>query len=290
VLGNEDIQGLNLNWLRSQISLVGQEPTLFNTTIFENISFGLEEDATSSTCDMEALVEEAAKKANAHDFISSLPLGYQTLVGEKGAQLSGGQKQRICIARAMIKNPQILLLDEATSALDVGAERSVQLALAVAAQDRTTIVIAHRLSTIRRADNIVVMSQGRIIEQGTHDELIANRGAYAELVEKQHISSEIVASVPNPDGDCNRIEHDGVVEKESFLYDSQSQSMDKDESSDPEKALNATSEAAEKQKSPVSEGSWSTSIKVIGRLSRPEIGIIIPAAVLTLIAGLAVPA
>jgi len=268
VLGNEDIQALNLNWLRSQISLVGQEPTLFNTTIIENIAFGLEEDATLSNGDVEALVEEAAKKANAHDFIYSLPLGYQTLVGEKGVQLSGGQKQRICIARAMIKNPQILLLDEATSALDVGAERSVQLALATAAQDRTTIVIAHRLSTIRRADNIVVMSQGQIVEQGTHAELIAKRGAYAELVEKQHISNAAGASVPNPD---SRIEQDGVVEKESFLYDSQSQSMETGESSDPEKASNATSEAVEKRKFPTSRGSWSTAVKVIGRLSRPEI-------------------
>jgi ABC-type multidrug transport system fused ATPase/permease subunit len=137
VLGDHNIQSLNLNWLRGQISLVGQEPTLFNTTIFENIVYGLEEKATSLAAgELQKLVEEAATKANAHGFISSLPQGYQTKVGEKGAQLSGGQRQRICIARAIIKNPQILLLDEATSALDVGAERSVQKALAVAAKGR----------------------------------------------------------------------------------------------------------------------------------------------------------
>ena len=129
--------------------------------IFENIVYGLEEKATSLAAgELQKLVEEAATKANAHGFISSLPQGYQTEVGEKGAQLSGGQRQRICIARAIIKNPQFLLLDEATSALDVGAERSVQKALAVAAKGRTTIVIAHRLSTIRDADNIIVMAGG----------------------------------------------------------------------------------------------------------------------------------
>jgi ATP-binding cassette subfamily B (MDR/TAP) protein 1 len=135
-------------------------------------------------------VEAAAVQANAHHFISDLPLGYRTMVGERGAHLSGGQRQRICIARAIIKNPQILLLDEATSALDMHAERAVQEALAVAAQGRTTVVIAHRLSTIRSADSIVVMAGGRVVEQGSHEELLAAGGAYRELVEKQKVLSE----------------------------------------------------------------------------------------------------
>lgn len=195
VLGEHNVQSLNLNWLRSQISLVSQEPTLFNTTIFENIVFGLTADATSMPeADLEKLVVAAALTANAHNFISDLPQGYQTIVGERGTQLSGGQRQRICIARAIIKNPQILLLDEATSALDVQAEREVQRALAEAAKGRTTIVIAHRLSTIRDADNIVVMADGDIVEQGTHEELIAANGTYAELVDKQRIQAKEEAS------------------------------------------------------------------------------------------------
>ncbi|KAJ6079158.1 multidrug resistance protein 3 [Penicillium canescens] len=158
------------------MSLVGQGPTLFNTTICDNIVYGLDEESVA-LCNpgkLRALVEDAATKANAHYFVLSLPEGYQTLVGEKGAHLSGGQRQRICIARAIINNPRILLLDEATSALDTGTERAVQKALSLAAKGRTTIVIAHRLSTIQDADNIIVMADGRIVGQGTHDDLMAN--------------------------------------------------------------------------------------------------------------------
>ena len=191
-LDGHEVSTLNLRWLRQQISLVSQEPTLFGTTIFENIQHGLigttHEHANIET--RKDLVISAAKMANAHDFVSGLPEGYETNVGERGFLLSGGQKQRIAIARAMVSDPKILLLDEATSALDTKSEGVVQAALDVAAKGRTTIVIAHRLSTIKTADNIVVMSQGRIVEQGTHDELLERKSAYYNLVEAQRISAE----------------------------------------------------------------------------------------------------
>ena len=189
-LDGHDVSTLNLRWLRQQISLVSQEPTLFGTTIFGNISHGLIgtkfEHETEET--RKERVIQAAKMANAHDFITALPEGYETNVGERGFLLSGGQKQRIAIARAMVSDPKILLLDEATSALDTKSEGVVQAALEVAAAGRTTISIAHRLSTIKDADNIVVMTEGRIVEQGTHDELLMKQGAYYHLVEAQKIA------------------------------------------------------------------------------------------------------
>jgi ATP-binding cassette subfamily B (MDR/TAP) protein 1 len=191
-LDGHDLQDLNLRWLRQNISLVSQEPTLFATTIAGNIRHGLigtaQENATGK--ELQDLIEQAARMSNAHDFITQLPEGYETNVGERGFLLSGGQKQRIAIARAIVSDPKILLLDEATSALDTKSEGVVQAALDVAAQGRTTIVIAHRLSTIKTADNIVVMSQGRIVEQGTHDVLLEKRAAYYNLVEAQRIAQE----------------------------------------------------------------------------------------------------
>ncbi|KAI1085644.1 multidrug resistance protein [Whalleya microplaca] len=190
-LDGHDISTLNLRWLRQQMSLVSQEPTLFGTTIFVNIRHGLigTKFENESEEKQKELVIEAAKKANAHDFISSLPEGYETNVGERGFLLSGGQKQRIAIARAIVSDPKILLLDEATSALDTKSEGVVQAALEAAAEGRTTITIAHRLSTIRDAHNIVVMSQGTIVEQGTHDELLDRQGAYHNLVTAQNIAA-----------------------------------------------------------------------------------------------------
>ncbi|EPE35282.1 P-loop containing nucleoside triphosphate hydrolase [Glarea lozoyensis ATCC 20868] len=191
-LDGKDVSTLNLRWLRQQISLVSQEPTLFGTTIYENIRHGLigTKHENESADQQKELVLEAAKMANAHDFITALPEKYETNVGERGFLLSGGQKQRIAIARAMVSNPKILLLDEATSALDTKSEGVVQAALEVAAAGRTTITIAHRLSTIKDADNIVVMTQGRIVEQGTHNELLATRGAYYSLIEAQKIAAK----------------------------------------------------------------------------------------------------
>ncbi|KAK5167421.1 GTPase-activating protein [Saxophila tyrrhenica] len=192
LLDGANVQNLNLRWLRQQVSLVQQEPTLFATSIFDNITHGLigTQHEGKPHEENRELVEHAAKMANAHDFITQLPEGYETNVGERGFLMSGGQKQRIAIARAIVSDPKILLLDEATSALDTKSEGVVQAALDKAAQGRTTIVIAHRLSTIKHSDNIVVMSQGRIVEQGKHDALLEQQGAYYNLVEAQRIAQE----------------------------------------------------------------------------------------------------
>lgn len=168
---------LNINSLRALFGLVSQNCILFNDTVANNISFGCQ-------CSDDAIVE-AAKIANAHEFIMSLPNGYDTVIGDRGMNLSGGQRQRLSIARAVLRNTPILILDEATSALDSEAERQVQQGLDALMQGRTAIVIAHRLSTIRHADLIVVLDHGQIVEQGTHDELLAAAGLYSKLVEMQ---------------------------------------------------------------------------------------------------------
>ena len=175
LLDQHDIHDIELNSLRTQISMVNQQVVLFNRTVRENIAYGQLEHATDEQ------VIAAAKAAFAHDFIMDLPQGYDTPLGAQGLNLSGGQRQRIAIARAILKNAPILILDEATSALDNESEFFIQQAFDAAMQDRTTIVIAHRLSTIENADCIVVMDKGRIIEQGSHTELMAQRGAYYQL-------------------------------------------------------------------------------------------------------------
>ncbi|KAF5944013.1 hypothetical protein HYC85_018090 [Camellia sinensis] len=184
-LDGVEIQKLKLSWLRQQMGLVSQEPVLFNETIRTNIAYGKKGEAA------EEEIIAAAKAANAHNFISALPHGYDTNVGERGVQLSGGQKQRIAIARAIVKDPKILLLDEATSALDAESERVVQDALDRVMVNRTTIVVAHRLTTIRGADVIAVVKNGVIAEKGTHDVLMKiTDGAYASLVALHMTSSK----------------------------------------------------------------------------------------------------
>ncbi|KAF7074726.1 hypothetical protein CFC21_079555 [Triticum aestivum] len=166
-------------YLHQKVSIVSQEPTLFNCSIEENIAYGLEGKASSSD------VENAAKMANAHDFICSFPDQYKTVVGERGIRLSGGQKQRVAIARALLMNPRVLLLDEATSALDAESEYLVQDAMDSLMKGRTVLVIAHRLSTVKSADTVAVISEGQIVERGTHDELLECDGIYTALVKRQ---------------------------------------------------------------------------------------------------------
>ncbi|WP_375749721.1 ABC transporter transmembrane domain-containing protein [Vibrio sp. HN007] len=177
-LGGKDIRDFSPEVLRSKMALVPQQPALFSSDVFHNIRYG-KPDAT------EEEVIEAAKKANAHEFIVDLPEGYKSFLGDKGVRLSGGQKQRIAIARAILKDPEILLLDEATSALDSESEFKVQKALEVLMRDRTTLIIAHRLSTIQHADKIAVLDNGRLVDFGDHSSLMKSSELYSRLVELQ---------------------------------------------------------------------------------------------------------
>ena len=176
-LGDTDLRDLRLSSLRRSVAIVGQDPFLFNDTVRANIAFGTEAS--------ESAIQEAARVANAHDFIMDLPAGYDTSLTELGMRLSGGQRQRICIARAVLRDAPILVLDEATSALDAESEAQVQEALERLMQDRTVLSIAHRLSTVRNADRILVLEHGRIIEHGDHDTLVKAGGIYARLLERQ---------------------------------------------------------------------------------------------------------
>lgn len=171
------IKDFNINSLRNKIGVVTQESILFNDTIFGNIAFGINASIEE--------VQEAAKAANAHQFIENLPKGYYTNIGDRGLTISGGERQRICIARAILKNPAILLLDEATSALDTESERLVQESLETIMKGRTTLVVAHRLSTILNSDKIIVMDEGKIVEEGDHHSLLAKDGIYSKLISLQ---------------------------------------------------------------------------------------------------------
>ena len=177
-IDGQDIRDVTLHSLRGQIGVVSQDVVLFDDTVRANIGFGRPGAS-------EADIVAAAKAAAAHDFIMAMPDGYDTKVGERGSRLSGGGRQRLAIARAILKDAPILLLDEATSALDTQSERLVQEALAELMKGRTTLVIAHRLSTVREADQIVVLDEGKVIETGDHDTLIARDGAYARLYRLQ---------------------------------------------------------------------------------------------------------
>ena len=202
-IDGHDVTSLDPAWLRSRLAFVQQEPVLFGVNVRENVAYALAAAdarharaaghlATAATRtqaeqegSLQARVEEACRKAHAHTFISELPDGYDTLVGERGVKLSGGQKQRLAIARALLAQPRILLLDEATSALDAESERLVQKAIDEASAGRSVIVVAHRLSTVRDADQIAVMSQGVIADCGTHAELIERCDMYQTLVQRQ---------------------------------------------------------------------------------------------------------
>ena len=187
-----DVRDLKIQDLREAIGMVPQETILFSGTVKENIAYG-RLDATDEE------IEQAARAAHAHEFVMEFPDAYNTIVGERGVKLSGGQRQRIAIARALLKNPAILILDEATSSLDSESERLVQDALEHLMQGRTTFVIAHRLSTVRRADRIIVLNEGRIVEEGTHEALLANAGLYKQLhdIQFRDIPSPAKAVIEN---------------------------------------------------------------------------------------------
>ncbi|KAF3483987.1 uncharacterized protein GIQ15_03311 [Arthroderma uncinatum] len=277
-LDGRNIQDLNLRWLRSRLAYVGQEPILFNATILENISHGLApREATTGTAlspqDVKYAVVEAAKAANAHDFIMVLPNGYDTMVGEKGLQLSGGQRQRISIARALVRDPTVLILDEATSALDTRAEKLVQKALTEAAKGRTTIVIAHRLSTIRNADNIVVLSGGEIMEQGDHHDLMARHGLYASLVNAQQLTQE-----------------EAEDEEEAVLFETASASsvgFAKEKSNVKEQSATLVENSA--QYEPKERLSFWALLRLMDRLNRPERMLILLGLIGCVFAGLGTP-
>lgn len=211
-IGGVDIRDLNLRWWRSQIGLVMQEPFLFNDTIYKNVAYGLmgtewEHEAEDAK---RLRVREACEEANASSFVEELPQGYDTQVGEAGVKLSGGQKQRIAIARSIISKPPILILDEATSAIDPRNERIVQNALDRVSKGRTTITIAHRLSTVKKADRIVVLGGGHVLETGTHEELLSRPdGAYTKLVQGQTLLMEDEEDVSHED-----LEKADLVEEE----------------------------------------------------------------------------
>ncbi|KAF2705172.1 ABC transporter-like protein [Pleomassaria siparia CBS 279.74] len=192
--GGKNLHDIDLTWWRRNIGLVQQEPFLFNDTIFKNVEYGLVgtkwEDATAEV--KKQRIEQACKEAYADEFITRLSEGYDTQVGDVGIKLSGGQRQRIAIARSIVRQPKILIFDEATSSLDVASERIVQAALDKVSQNRTTIVIAHRLSTIKNADKIVVLTKGRVVQEGTHESLFAEQGgAYWKLVNAQQLALEV---------------------------------------------------------------------------------------------------
>ena len=182
----QDLNTWQLKAARQQMAYVAQDTYLFPISIAENIRLG-------RLGASQAEVEQAACQANIHDFIVSLPEGYDTLAGERGARLSGGQRQRISLARAILKNAPVLLLDEATSALDTESEALVQEALERFMVDRTTVVIAHRLSTIKNADRVLVLDDGKIVEEGTHAELIARGGLYQDLYQRQFVLDQVEA-------------------------------------------------------------------------------------------------
>jgi ATP-binding cassette, subfamily B (MDR/TAP), member 1 len=191
--GTHNLADLNPRLYRRAVSLVQQEPSLFPGTIRDNVSMGIDLDTGEEATVDDSVIEAACRAANAWDFVSSLPEGLETPCGTGGAQLSGGQRQRIAIARALIRNPRVILLDEATSALDTESERRVQAALmdASSSGNRITVAVAHRLSTVTRADRIFVFYNGRIVEAGTHAELLSQGGIYAKMCEAQSLETSL---------------------------------------------------------------------------------------------------
>jgi ATP-binding cassette subfamily B protein/subfamily B ATP-binding cassette protein MsbA len=197
LVNGTDIRRFRLTTYRDLLAIVQQDTFLFDGSARQNIAYG-RPDAT------DAEIRDAAERANAHEFIERLPDGYDTFVGERGVKLSGGQQQRLAIARAFLARPQILILDEATSNLDTESEQLIQASMASLLAGRTTFMIAHRLSTIRRADLILLLEEGRVVEQGTHESLMAERGRYWRMVQRQAHSAEAGLEADDAEGDAER--------------------------------------------------------------------------------------
>ncbi|XP_037948003.1 multidrug resistance protein homolog 49 [Teleopsis dalmanni] len=272
-LDGKNIKDLNVAWLRSQIGVVGQEPVLFATTIEENIRYG---NPSASVED----IQKAARMANCHDFISKLPKGYDTMVGERGAQMSGGQKQRIAIARALVRNPRILLLDEATSALDPTAEKRVQDALETASKGRTTLVVSHRLSTVTNADLIVFVKDGAVVEQGTHEELMEKKGYYFQLVNITKRKEELEADTSGTN----------LIHSSSAKQLVTGEDSDTDDSLDEELAQDVTSKERKKSnRKKKQKEKYKVSFKQLMKLNAPEWRFILAGCIAAMLHGATFP-
>ncbi|KAJ1555815.1 GTPase-activating protein [Cladochytrium tenue] len=292
-LDGRPLQSLRISWLRRQIGYVSQEPVLLDASVADNVALGLANSALDHADPAARLmaIQDACRVANAHDFISALPEGYNTIVGERGLLLSGGQKQRIAIARAVVANPKILLLDEATSALDSANERTVQAALDNAARGRTTIVVAHRLSTIRNADNIVCMRNGAIVELGTHDELLERQGMYFSLVEAQRLrvdeSGNDTAATVAADGPATATDVDAATS--GFLSANSEPANGLDDSKSAKRA--SVSAPKDLEAAPANPPKMTAGyvIKEIAKLNAPELKYTIFGLIAAIISGLANP-
>ncbi|KAG7542417.1 ABC transporter type 1 transmembrane domain [Arabidopsis thaliana x Arabidopsis arenosa] len=287
LIDNIDLKKLQLKWIRSKIGLVSQEPVLFATTIRENIAYG-KEDATDQE------IRTAIELANAAKFIDKLPQGLDTMVGEHGTQMSGGQKQRLAIARAILKNPKILLLDEATSALDAESERIVQDALVNLMSNRTTVVVAHRLTTIRTADVIAVVHQGKIVEKGSHDDMIQNpEGAYSQLVRLQEGSKEEAQESERPETSLD-VERSGSHRLSSAMRRSVSRNSSSSRHSFslasniffPGVNINQTDEIEDEEKTVRHK---KVSLKRLARLNKPEIPVLLFGSIAAMVHGTLFP-
>jgi len=276
---------VNLQWLRSKIGLVGQEPVLFGSSIAQNICYGTDREVSQEE------IENAAKSANAYDFICEFPDKFETEVGARGSSLSGGQKQRIAIARALIRNPSILLLDEATSALDNESERVVQKAIdeLLEAKSMTTIVIAHRLSTVRNADKIVVLGQGGVLEQGTHDKLMAiDHGHYRALVAAASRSQDDDEVQEDEDGPQNSERASSTKDRKSSIHGTSKSNLSDSEEEEDEmvevKGCCGRKKMVKKQKE-----LYSVPMRRIFEFSKPEAWHFVPAILAAMVNGLVMP-
>ncbi|KAH8379789.1 hypothetical protein KR009_007286, partial [Drosophila setifemur] len=287
LLDGEDVRKYNLNWLRSNIAVVGQEPVLFQGSIGENIRHGKPE-ATQKE------VEDAAKAANAHDFIVALIKGYDTDISEKGVQLSGGQRQRIAIARALIQQPKILLLDEATSALDYHAEKLVQAALDKACKGRTTLVVSHRLSAIKHADRIVYIENGKGVEQGTHEELMKLEGFYHKMVTVHSYDNSAEELLNELEEEAEIKERKLSYEVEQFHLGTRTSVVSLEKNAEFQmkhlNGLNGTSKLGEEEKDPeTSSGNYiRTFFRILG-WARPEWSFLIIGAICAGLYGVTMP-